>query len=217
MSMPYSIIFTIGRMNPPTPGHFDLIENLFIHALKHHLRHIHIILSSKTDTCKNPLDPEYKREFLFAYAIPYIKEKLINTELYIDKDIESMEVDILLTHEHNRTWSNDIYSTVSHLLTPLKGKKNKALFITGPESTFSFDNRVDILRVPRKNSISGTIVRTLAFQSYKLFTSVYLPYDIADEDLEFLYDRIVQLEPPSESNISAMDTYMNSRRHLLRM
>ena len=216
MSMPYSIIFTIGRMNPPTPGHFELIENLFIHALKHHIRHIHIILSSKTDTCKNPLEPEYKRDFLFTYAIPYIKDKLINSELYNDEEIENIAVDILLTHEHNRTWSNDIYSTVSHILTPLKGK-NKALFITGPDSTFSFDNRVDILRIPRSTSISGTIVRTLAFQSYKLFKSVYLSYNIDNEDIEFMYDRILRLDTPSETNISATDNYIRSRPRLLRL
>lgn len=214
--MPYSIIFTIGRMNPPTPGHYELVENLFIHALKHHVRHIHIILSSKTDTCKNPLEPEYKRAFLFTYVIPYIKEKLINTELYIDEEIEKMEVDILLTHEHNRTWSNDIYSTVLHLLTPLRGK-NKALFVTGPESTFSFDNRVDILRIPRTTLISGTIVRTVAFQSYKLFKVIYLPYDINDEDIEYMYDRIMRLDPPSESNISVTDTYICSMPQPVRL
>lgn len=214
--MPYSIIFTIGRMNPPTPGHFELIENLFIHALKHHIRHVHIILSSKTDTCKNPLEPEYKRAFLFTYVIPYIKDKLIASELYIDEEIENIAVDILLTHEHNRHWSNDIYSTVEHILTPLKGKK-KALFVTGPDSTFSFDNRVDILQIPRSTSISGTIVRTLAFQSYKLFKSVYLSYNVDNEDIEYIYDRILRLDPPSESNISMTDTYIRSRPHLLRL
>lgn len=207
--MPYSIIFTIGRMNPPTPGHFDLIESLFIHALKHHVRHIHIILSSKTDNCKNPLEPEYKREFLFTYVIPYIKEKLINTKSYINEEIERMEVDILLTHEHNRHWQNDIYSTVSHILTNLKGK-NKALFVTGPESTFSFDNQVDILRIPRSNSISGSIVRTLAFQSYRAFKSVYLPYDIADEDIEYIYDRIMRLDLPSEDDCLSAETYIRT-------
>ena len=209
MSMPYSIIFTIGRMNPPTPGHFELVENLFIHALKHHIPHIHIILSSKMDTCKNPLEPEYKRAFIFTYAIPYIKDKLINSELYNDEEIEKMDVDILLTHEHNRSWSNDIYSTVSHILTPLKGKK-KALFVTGPDSTFSFDNRVDILRIPRSTSISGTIVRTLAFQSYRAFHSIYSPYNVDDEDIDYIYDRIMRLDLPSEYDCSSAETYIRT-------
>ena len=206
--MPYSIIFTIGRMNPPTPGHFELIENLFINALKHRLTKIHIILSSKMDTYKNPLTPELRRDFIFIYAIPYIKRKLIDTELYIDSEIENIEVDILLTHEHNRHCPNDIYSSVTHLLTPLKGKGNKAIFITGPESTFSFDARVDIIRIPRTNPISGSIVRTIAFENYKAFKYIYAPYDIDPLDLEILYEDILLLDPPSKPAITAADAFL---------
>lgn len=207
--MPYSTIFTIGRMNPPTPGHFEFIENIFTHALEHHIAKIHIILSSKTDKYRNPLTPEVKRDFILTYGIPYIKQKLMESYLYNDSEIENIDVDILLTHEHNATCPNDIYSSVSHILASLKGK-NKALFITGTDSTFTFDKKVSIIRIPRTNPISGTIVRTLAFENQKAFRYIYRYYNIYSNDLEDLLEEISLLNPPSEHDIANAIEYLRT-------
>ena len=53
--MSYQVIFTIARMNPPTPGHFSLIQKMLEEAIRHDVIKVNIILSSKTDTKKNPL------------------------------------------------------------------------------------------------------------------------------------------------------------------
>jgi nicotinamide mononucleotide adenylyltransferase len=213
--MHYSILFTIGRMNPPTPGHFDLIETLFIRALKYRLTKIHIILSSKTDHSQNPLTPEDKRDIVLIYGIPYIKRKLIESEMYDEKEIEDMAVDILLTHEHNRYSPNDIYSSISHLLTPLR-RSEKALFITGPESTYTFDKRVDIERILRKNPISGSIMRTLAIENRNAFYYIYRDYDIHPTDLELIREDILLLDTPSETDRNSATEYVRTipRSHL---
>ena len=58
------IIFTIGRMNPPTTGHIGLINKMKEMARMNGLKDIFIILSHSHDNSKNPLSCNTKREFL---------------------------------------------------------------------------------------------------------------------------------------------------------
>lgn len=60
----YDIIFTIGRMNPPTTGHIGLINKMKEMAKMNGLKDIFIILSHSHDISKNPLSCNTKREFL---------------------------------------------------------------------------------------------------------------------------------------------------------
>ena len=81
------IIFTIGRMNPPTSGHLKLIQTLMEKALELGEEKIYIILSHTQDNKKNPLVCDKKR-------------KLLTTEGMIEKikrenvDLEHIEVKI---------------------------------------------------------------------------------------------------------------------------
>ena len=61
-----TIIATIARMNPPTPGHLLLIQTMFLEAARKSLPQIFIILSNTTSISdiKNPLDCETKRDIL---------------------------------------------------------------------------------------------------------------------------------------------------------
>ena len=58
------IIFTIGRMNPPTSGHLKLIQTLMEKALELGENKIYIILSHTQDKKTNPLVCKKKRELL---------------------------------------------------------------------------------------------------------------------------------------------------------
>jgi len=60
---PYKMVFTIGRMNPPTSGHAKLISSLINLARENNLNNIGIVLSSTEDN-KNPLSCHEKREYL---------------------------------------------------------------------------------------------------------------------------------------------------------
>jgi len=81
------IVFTIGRMNPPTSGHLKLIQTLMEKALKLGENKIYIILSHIQDMKTNPLSCS-------------IKKKLLTTEGMIEKikrenvDLEHIEVKI---------------------------------------------------------------------------------------------------------------------------
>jgi len=70
-----TVIFTIARMNPPTPGHIHLIAEMMKLAIDNNVREINIILSATVDNTKNPLFCNEKREILNKYAIEQAKEQ----------------------------------------------------------------------------------------------------------------------------------------------
>jgi nicotinic acid mononucleotide adenylyltransferase len=59
----YKMVFTIGRMNPPTSGHMELISQLMGLARENNLDNIGIVLSSSEDN-KNPLSCHRKTRYL---------------------------------------------------------------------------------------------------------------------------------------------------------
>lgn len=50
-----TIIFTLARMNPPTPGHLFLIRKLIEEAIKKNINEVYIILSKTNDNNENPI------------------------------------------------------------------------------------------------------------------------------------------------------------------
>ena len=62
-------LFTIGRMNPPTPGHIQLISVMMEKAIEIGVKNIYILLSSTIDNEKNPLECEEKRRLLYGNGI----------------------------------------------------------------------------------------------------------------------------------------------------
>jgi len=200
--MVYSIIFTIARMNPPTPGHFALIQKMFEEAILHNLKKIHIILSSKKDDIKNPLYAEEKKYILEKYGIPWIKSRL--------KSAEDIEVDILMTHEYNRFHQNDLWSTIRHLFNG-RTKGDKVLFLTG-DTMIPFDKSVDILLYDRKrNPISGTLVRSIGWLSLPSLSSIYQPFGLSQKEVYVIYRSIREMNSPTEENLKAAMDYMRER------
>lgn len=78
-----NFIFTIGRMNPPTPGHLGLIKKLIEKALEMDANKVFIILSKSIDeknplACENPSDVElsYKKEIV-GPMVKILKEQMV--------------------------------------------------------------------------------------------------------------------------------------------
>jgi hypothetical protein len=59
-----SIFFTIARMNPPTPGHLNIIEKLIEVANERGVSHVYIILSKTNNNNENPISCPEKIEVL---------------------------------------------------------------------------------------------------------------------------------------------------------
>lgn len=59
-----TIIFTISRMNPPTPGHLLLIQKLIEEAIRQNVPKVYVILSKTNDNNENPIDCQEKINIL---------------------------------------------------------------------------------------------------------------------------------------------------------
>ena len=59
-----TILFTIARMNPPTPGHLSVIQTLIDEGIRIGLPEVYVILSRKNDDNENPISCNEKEEVL---------------------------------------------------------------------------------------------------------------------------------------------------------
>ena len=215
------IIFTIGRMNPPTPGHVALIETLIKTALSKGLSQINIILSHSVDNVKNPLECEEKRMILYSGIIDTLKEKLSQEEPTKADKIKSMVVEIICMDDETPEafGNNPIMKSVEYILTlygyPREGltmyliigedRKNGYKFIGDGLSKKSppvgFD---DSIVLPRSESaMSATYIRGLATSGTaddkQTFLSHYAEIGIPEQQAEYIYDQIRDnIEPPAK-------------------
>ena len=90
-----TILFTIGRMNPPTSGHMLLIKNMIQRALNLKLTQVYLILSATVDNKKNPLSCGEKRKLLLQTMIQSLKEKMVIEFPSQKNEIEQMKIQIL--------------------------------------------------------------------------------------------------------------------------
>lgn len=78
-----SIIFTIGRMNPPTTGHLGMMYQMLQEANKQGLNDIFVILSHSQDNKTNPLLCSQKREFLNTMKKANFEEIFPNITIHL--------------------------------------------------------------------------------------------------------------------------------------
>jgi len=90
-----TIIATIARMNPPTPGHLLLVERMILEAASNNLTQISIILSHSVDSDENPLDCWTKRDVFLHTSIDRFKEHLALTHPELERNIRSVNVVIV--------------------------------------------------------------------------------------------------------------------------
>ena len=203
--MSYKTIITVARMNPPTSGHFELIQKMFEEAILYNVKKIYIILSSKTDNVKNPLKPEEKKYLLESYGIPWIRQQMNGRS-------DGIEVGIIMTHEHSYFNPNNIFSSIKYVLNQVDGK---SLFISGEKNTIPFENSVDVLVIDRKkNPISGTLVRGIGYLSLPALESIYQPFGVCQKDIHKIYYAIRRLEPPDDSTLNMARKIMRERYFL---
>ena len=100
MSIEYNnnntIIFSIARMNPPTPGHMFLVETLIREAIDKNINDVYVILSKTNDNQDDPIPCSEKINVLsndtLKSMVQSLKHKMIleageNTELIRKIDI----------------------------------------------------------------------------------------------------------------------------------
>ena len=86
-------IFTIGRMNPPTSGHLELIKTMMTLARTLRVNKVYIILSHTQNSTKDPLRCARKRAIL-------VTEGMIKSLKDANPSLSKIEVDIRCMNDH---------------------------------------------------------------------------------------------------------------------
>ena len=79
-----TIIFTLARMNPPTPGHLYLIERLIEEGIQKNANKVYVILSKTNDNNENPIPCSEKinilgtAEDISKTMVKAVKEQMIS-------------------------------------------------------------------------------------------------------------------------------------------
>ena len=143
----HTIIFTIGRMNPPTPGHMKLIQTIMeanedLPAYDKGRGRVYIILSHTKDNKRNPLSCDRKKNLFLANGmIDRIKTN--------NPRLNKIDVDILCTYEPNE-FSEECGKTfiISQLCRIIKSEEKKKNTITNAELILGSDRQGAFGQIP---------------------------------------------------------------------
>jgi nicotinic acid mononucleotide adenylyltransferase len=134
------VVFTIGRMNPPTPGHMLLIEKLILRAASLGQSKIGIILSHSQDLPKNPFTCEEKRKLLLSGMIQALKEQMkLKASSYTPpispESIDRIEPIIICMDDATPVefGGHRIIKSLNALLATYKIPVNRAILIIGED------------------------------------------------------------------------------------
>jgi len=178
-----TIIFTIGRMNPPTSGHLLLIRTMMKRAMEFGEPRINVILSHTTDNKKNPLECRKKREILLELIMKGLKPQLMEEYSSMEEKerVRNMEVRVLCTEdpEVQSQFGKFPMNSINTLLSEYPPDARLHLIIGEDRATDyqwimrSLKNRDDpiegtIEAVPRpEGAMSATYIRSLVTSKKK--------------------------------------------------
>ena len=181
-----TIIFTISRMNPPTPGHLLLIQKLIEEAIRQNVPKVYVILSKTNDNNENPIDCPEKINVLKGNvdAVKSMINGLKNTmigevnrqqqEPYasnIINKINQIEVICLCVRPDQKSPIAPLYDIVNYYSDI---PKVHLFMIIGDDRADFLDTIVDcmLFKIENVGSVNGQILIREEMESYK-------NYDIA--------------------------------------
>jgi hypothetical protein len=190
-----TVIFTIGRMNPPTPGHIYLLENMMSIAINENVTQINVILSASLDNIKNPIECEEKRQILYNYGINAAKEILIDKNPEKKEQIENIKTEIVCLDDitdPEKYGYHPIIAKLKYILTDIYGYPRlglKTILVIGEDRANDYIFFKDMLMkwnpsiefekfiVGRPlNAMSATEMRNLATSATKENENKFLNY-----------------------------------------
>jgi len=162
------IIFTISRMNPPTPGHLELIRKLIEKALEVNATTVYVILSKSVDNSDNPIECPSKIPVLNEMVVHLkgtMKEKYSDDyQKYTQQQIDNIQVVFKCVDPQEKS----PISTISNIVyQEPQNTSNLDLFLVVG------DDRADLLDTMEKlfgktvRSVNGKILEREEMESYK--------------------------------------------------
>jgi len=208
MSSDNTLVFTIGRMNPPTPGHMALIEKLIHRAASLGQTKIGIILSHSQDMPKNLFNCDDKRKMLLSGLIQALKEQM-KMKKYAPPispgSIDAIEPIIICMDDATppEFGKHPILKSLNALISSYSEPIERALLIVGQDraSGYKFVKEALSKRTPPielddsdflarpEGAISATYVRELAYSgNWDEFLRVYATTGLPEENIRSIYE-----------------------------
>jgi nicotinic acid mononucleotide adenylyltransferase len=153
-----TIIFTISRMNPPTPGHMEVVKELFHQAIRLHETTAYIILSKKRDT-KNPIPcsvtdaSETDKITVLEHLIEGLRERIISLEP--DQDTKKLIKAIRIVTMCVQPTEISPFSTLKRLVND--SKQHNLFLVIGEDRADMVDS---IRKVLNKDTDAKILKRT---------------------------------------------------------
>ena len=204
-----TLIITIGRMNPPTPGHMGLIKQMIENAIelekKNENSHVAIILShsqgNETDKQgynKNPLHcQDYKRK-LVSDIVVELKKQMIQENEKNSEYIEKIVPEIMCMDDEAKP---NMYSSIGKLVRNYNPKR--IIVVVGQDRDTDYESiqkynpliKIEIKILEREmeegpnKSMSASEIRDyVKADDNKTFMEKMSPLGLGKERLEELYN-----------------------------
>ena len=166
-----TIIFTIARMNPPTPGHLSLIEKLIKVAVEKNANKVYVILSNTNNNNENPISCSEKLNVLGNFEnesktmIKVLKQQIMDkSSPELADKIKNINVKLICVPEASR---GNIFSLISQI-TDISSQKVNVILVIGEDRKKLLDNTFDFLsKNSNFNSLDGIIMERTDMEKYK--------------------------------------------------
>lgn len=215
-----SIIFTIGRMNPPTPGHLVVIRNLIIEGVKKNTNVVFVILSKTNDNNKDPLSC-YTKKYILNAMIINLKTIMISET--VDKTtrdkIQDMQVETICVSDVKDASefttiisiiNSEMFKTVPDInLFLIVGEERINIVDLVTDFTYTVPNvySVDYKLMSRENMVNVKNLSEDQEELCKMDMKMINP-----SDLSASFVRNVVKHCPPEKLIELYDSYLNDNQ-----
>lgn len=170
-----TIIFTLARMNPPTPGHLYIISRLIQEAINKNVNDVYVILSKTNDNNENPIPCQEKINVLgniddvTRTMINSEKQKMINetNDPELKSKIEAVNVHTMCVPDRKGATP---FTPLFDIIASKKDVPDLNLFlIIGDDRKNMLDSITDFFlkKIPNINSVDGLILPREEMSQYK--------------------------------------------------
>ena len=160
-----TVVFTLARMNPPTPGHLYLIQRLIDEGIKKNVNKVYVILSKTNDNNENPIPCSEKINVLGTHEeiaktmVKAAKEEMITntSDEEMKRKIEAMDVECICVPEVPRATP---FTPLYDILGSMRDVPDLNLFIViGDDRANMRDSVTDFFfKWDNVNSVDGLIL-----------------------------------------------------------
>ena len=183
-----TVVFTLARMNPPTPGHLYLIQRLIEEGIKKTVDKVYVILSKTNDNNENPIPCSEKINVLGTHEevaktmVKAAKEEMISktSDEVMKRKIDAMDVECICVPEVPRATP---FTPLYNILDSMRDVPDLNLFIViGDDRANMRDSVTDFFfKWDNVNSVDGLILERPDMGKFKSISSN--PAELATLDI----------------------------------